>query len=87
MNTQRSTQDTREAKLFRNNKCQAVRIPADFELICEKVKIYRDGARIIIEPIPKKSLVAVLTELEDLLEKDSFPDIDHGLLPLEDIDL
>jgi antitoxin VapB len=33
---------TREAKLFRNNKSQAVRIPADFELPGDRVMIHRE---------------------------------------------
>jgi len=48
--------------------------------------VYREGNRLIIEPISKKlGLLAVLAELEPLDE--DFPDIDEGLLPLDDIDL
>lgn len=78
---------TREAKLFRNNKSQAVRIPADFELPGSRVFIHRDGDRLIIEPIKRKSLVEVLAALEPLPPHEQFPAIDDTLLPLKEIDL
>ena len=77
----------REAKLFRNNKSQAVRIPADFELPGDRVMIHRDGVRLIIEPVGKKNLLDVLAGLEPLGPDDEFPEIDQGLLPARDIDL
>ncbi len=36
-----------ESKLFRNNRSQAVRIPAAFELPGEKVLISKEGSRIM----------------------------------------
>ncbi|WP_313806603.1 antitoxin [Sphingobium sp.] len=77
----------REAKLFRNNKSQAVRIPADFELPGTSVMIHRDGARLIIEPIRRKNILEVLASLEPLGPDDQFPDIDDTLLPAKAIDL
>lgn len=77
----------REAKLFRNNRSQAVRIPADFELPGERVLIHREGTRLIIEPVPKKRLSAVLAELKPLQAEDAVPDIDSTLLPAREIDL
>ncbi|MBB2199660.1 antitoxin [Gluconacetobacter sp. 1c LMG 22058] len=77
----------REAKLFRNNKSQAVRIPADFELPGERVLIHREGSRLIIEPVPGKRLSAVLAELEPLPPEDGFPDVGSTLLSAPDIDL
>lgn len=79
--------DQREAKLFRNNKSQAVRIPADFELPGDRVVIYRDGDRLVIEPLRRKNLLEILAELEPLGPEDQFPDIDDSLLPAKDIDL
>lgn len=78
---------TREAKLFRNNKSQAVRIPADFELPGTHVLIHREGDRLILEPIRRKNLLDVLAELEPLGPEDEFPQIDDTLLPLEDVRL
>lgn len=77
----------REAKLFRNNKSQAVRIPADFELPGDRVLIHRDGEKLIIEPLRRKNLLGVLAELKPLGPEDQFPDIDETLLPARDIDL
>ncbi len=77
----------REAKLFRNNKSQAVRIPADFELPGDRVMIYREGDRLIIEPVRRKSLLDVLASLEPLGPEDQFPDIDDTLLPAKEIEL
>lgn len=77
----------REAKLFRNNKSQAVRIPAAFELPGDRVVIRRDGDRLIIEPMPPKNLLDVLAGLEPLGPEDQFPDVDDTLLPAKDIDL
>ncbi len=77
----------REAKLFRNNKAQAVRIPADFELPGDRVLIHRDGARLIIEPVTRKNVLQVLAELQPLGPEDQFPEIDDSLLPPRDVEL
>ena len=77
----------REAKLFRNNKSQAVRIPADFELPGDRVMIHRDSDRLIIEPVHRKNLLEVLAGLEPLGPEDQFPDVDDTLLPVKEIDL
>ncbi len=82
-----SHSEPREAKLFRNNKSQAVRIPADFEMPGDRVNIYRDGSRLIIEPVRRKTLLDVLAGLEPLGPEDQFPDMDETLLPARDIDL
>jgi antitoxin VapB len=77
----------RVAKLFRNNKSQAVRIPADFELPGDRVAIHREGDRLILEPLGRKNLLEVLAGLEPLGPEDQFPDMDVTLLPVKDIDL
>lgn len=77
----------REAKLFRNNKSQAVRIPADFELPGDRVMIHRDGQRLILEPVRRKNLLEVLSDLEPLGPEDEFPNIDDTLQPAREIDL
>lgn len=78
----------REAKLFRNNKSQAVRIPADFEFPGDRVLIHRDGERLIIEPAPRRNILEVLADLEPLAPEDEFPAIDGAdLPPLREIDL
>ena len=78
---------SREAKLFRNNKSQAVRIPADFELPGDRVLIHREGDRLVIEPIRRKNILEVLASLEPLGPDDQFPNINDTLLPAKAIDL
>ena len=51
----------REARLFRNNRSQAVRIPADWELPGDRVAIRRDGARLILEPVRPRGLLGLLS--------------------------
>jgi antitoxin VapB len=50
-----------------------VRIPREFELPGEGAIMRKDGDRLIIEPAPPKSLLAVLATLESLDE--DFPPI------------
>lgn len=76
----------RETKIFRNNRSLAVRIPTGFGHPGDRVRITRDGEKLIIEPV-KKDLLAILATLQPLGPEDDFPDIDEGLLPLKDIEL
>jgi len=64
----------RHVKLFKNGRNQAVRIPREFELPGEDAIMHRDGDRLIIEPAPPKSLLAILAELSPLGE--DFPQIE-----------
>lgn len=63
----------RHVKLFKNGRNQAVRIPREFELPGEDAILRKDGERLILEPAPPKSLLAVLATLQPLAEK--FPSI------------
>ena len=63
----------RHVKLFKNGRSQAVRIPKEFELPGEDALIHREGERLIIEPAPPRSLLAILSELAPLEEE--FPEI------------
>ncbi|AHG48471.1 AbrB family transcriptional regulator (plasmid) [Rhizobium leguminosarum bv. trifolii CB782] len=83
MSHRQGTVPSREAKLFRNNKSQAVRIAADFELPGDGVMIYRDD-RITIEPVHRKKLQDVLAGCDVLCPED---DVDESLLPAKAIDL
>jgi antitoxin VapB len=84
----RHSKPPREAKLFRNNRSQAVRIPVEFELPGEKVLISRDGDRLIIEPVRKPGLKALLAQWAKeppLSPEDDFPDIHDAPVRPEDI--
>ncbi len=63
----------RHVKLFKNGRNQAVRIPREFELPGEDAIMRKEGERLIIEPAPPKSLLAVLATLAPLDE--GFPPI------------
>src|SRR5258706_13785519 len=56
----------RRVKLFKNGRNQAVRIPREFELPGADATIRREGRRLIIEPAPPKTLLAVLASLTTL---------------------
>jgi antitoxin VapB len=73
----------RHVKLFKKGRNQAVRLPREFELPGEEAIIRKDGQRLIIEPAPPKSLLAVLATLPTLDEE--FPPIRD--LPPEPVDL
>lgn len=75
----------RHVRFFRNGRNQAVRIPREFELDAEEAIIRREDDRLVIEPIRKKGLLATLSTLSALDE--AFPDIDKGMLPLDDVGL
>jgi antitoxin VapB len=67
----------RHVKLFRNGSNQAVRIPREFELPGEDAIMRKDGAKLIIEAAPPKSLLAVLALLAPIEE--DFPPIPDPL--------
>lgn len=85
----------RAVKLFRNGANQAVRIPKEFELPGNEALIHREGDKLIIEAVKPKyekgSAAALLAALDEIAKlgpcDDEFPDVDEGLLPLDDIDL
>ena len=73
----------RRVKVFRNGRNQAVRIPREFAFPGEDAIMRKEGNRLILEPAPPKSLLAVLAALRPL--KEDFPRI-HDL-PLDPVDL
>jgi antitoxin VapB len=69
----------RHVKVFKNGRNQAVRIPREFELRTRNAVMRKEGERLIIEPVPAKSLLSVLAALKPLREdfaqvSDSSPD-------------
>ncbi len=79
------TESGRHVRLFRNGRNQALRIPREFELEGDEAIIRRDGDRLIVEPMRKGKLLALLGTLEPLEEP--IPDVDEGLPSLDDVDL
>ena len=77
----------RHVRLFRNGANQAVRIPKEFELPGKEAIMHREGNRLIIELVKAKAstLAEAMKDWEDMDEP--FPDVDEGLLPLDDINL
>jgi antitoxin VapB len=74
---------SRRVKLFKNGRNQAVRIPREFELAGDEAIMSKEGERLIIEPAPQKSLLAVLATLAPLDE--DFPPIPE--LPTRPVEL
>jgi antitoxin VapB len=65
--------EERHVRLFRNSRNQAVRIPVEFELPGNEAIMHRDGDRLVIEPVRKRGLVALLKTMKPLRE--DFPEI------------
>jgi antitoxin VapB len=82
----------RHVRLFKNGANQAVRIPKEFELPGKDAIMRREGNRLIIE-VPTRpercTAAALLAALEEIRKlgpsEDEFPDVDEGMLPLDDI--
>jgi len=60
--------DVREVRLFKNRRNQALRIPIDFAFDADRVRIHREGQRLVIEPIHDNGLVALLNRWQPLAE-------------------
>ena len=69
-----SMSEERPESLFRNGRNQAVRIPREFELQGTQALMRRDGESLVITPIKKSGLLAVLAQLRPMIE--AFPEIE-----------
>ena len=76
----------RHARLLRSGDSQVVEIPRDLELPGDEVILRKQGDRLIIEPVKQQSRLAELLATWEPIE-DEFPDVDEGLLPLDDVKL
>lgn len=76
-------QNERHVRLFKNGRNQALRIPREFELPGDEAIIRREGNRLIVEPLARPSLLAVLAGLKPLEE--DFPEVAD--LPPNDVAL
>jgi antitoxin VapB len=72
-------------KLIQQGNIQTLPIPKELKITTSSVIIHQEDDKLIIEPLRQKSLLKVLSTLEPLEE--DFPDIDEGLLPLDDIEI
>jgi antitoxin VapB len=61
-------------RLFRDGSDQLVRIPREFELSGEEALLRKEGSRLILEPVIRRSLVRLLEDLEPI-------DDDFGPIP------
>ncbi|ABM37854.1 antitoxin [Polaromonas naphthalenivorans] len=83
----------RQVRLFRNGANQAVRIPREFELAGTQAMMRKVGNSLVIELLPveypRGSPQAFLQALDEIAKlgpcDDEFPDVDAGMLPLDDI--
>jgi antitoxin VapB len=75
--------EQRHVRLFRNGRNQAVRIPVEFELPGDEAIMHRDGDRLVIEPVRKRGLVALLKTMKPLAE--DFPEIDDPMPASENV--
>jgi antitoxin VapB len=78
-------EEQRTVRIFRNGRNQAIRIPRGFELDSDEAVLRREGDHLVLEPVRRKGLLAVLDGLEDLDE--SFPDMDGELPPNDPVEL
>jgi antitoxin VapB len=66
--------ERRHVKLFRNGRNQAVRIPVEFELPGDEAIMRREGDALMIVPLRKRGLAALLDSWEPLDE--DFPEVE-----------
>ncbi len=73
----------RHVRLFKNGRNQALRIPRDLELPGSEAVLRKEGHRLVVEPLGRPSLLAVLATLKPLDE--DFPNIER--LPAEPVEI
>ena len=72
----------RHVRLFMNGRNQTLRIPRDLELPGRNATLRKEGSRLIIEPVPGPSLLAVLATLKPL-DEDFLPIVRTAAEPVE----
>ncbi len=73
----------RHVRLFRNGRNRAVHIPVEFELPGDEAIMHRDGDRLVIEPVRKRGLVALLKTMKPI--EQGFPAIDDPMPARENL--
>ncbi len=64
----------KRVSLFRNGANQAVRIPREFELPGNEAVMRKEGGRLVIEPVPRPSLIELFRTWEPIDEE--WPEIE-----------
>lgn len=62
-----------------------MRIPREFELEGNEAILRKEGARLVIEPVRKGRLLALLESLQPLQQE--LPEVDDDLAPLDEVEL
>ena len=79
-----AAQAPRRARLFRNGRNQALRIPRDLEFAADEVILHREDDRLVVEPVNRKrTLAEILPQLEPIAEE--FPEIPDPPVRSEDV--
>lgn len=65
---------SRQVRLFRNNRSQALRIPVEFELPGDRAIVSREGDRLIVEPVRASTGLIALVGGWDVLDE-ALPEI------------
>jgi antitoxin VapB len=76
-------EDRRHVKLFRNGRNQAVRIPVEFELAGNDALMHREGDRLVIVPVRRRGLAALLDSWKPLAE--ALPEVEDQLVEGDEI--
>lgn len=77
------TASERHVRIFKNGRNRAVRIPREFEFPGNDAVMRKEGDRLVIEPAPPKSLLAVLKTLTRLDEDFApIPDLPPNVVDL-----
>jgi antitoxin VapB len=69
--------ERRHVRLFKNGRNQAVRIPRELELPGREAIVYRDGERLVLEPLAGPSLLDLLASWE-VIDTD-WPEVDDPI--------
>lgn len=80
-----SSELRRAACQLRCGRSQGLRIPREFELAGDEAILRKEGDRLVIEPVRKGRLLALLESLQPLQQE--FPDVDDDLAPLDQVEL
>jgi antitoxin VapB len=75
------------AQVFSNGRSRAIRIPKEFEFNADQVAIRMDDkGNLIVHPMKKRSLLALLASMEPLAEDERLPEIEDLPPEPDDVD-